>query len=46
MTGDQMRSAVHVSNGKGVDFEQAGIDFVLAYDNSASSRAYLSPPPQ
>ncbi|GJN72892.1 hypothetical protein PLICBS_006968 [Purpureocillium lilacinum] len=45
MTGDQMRSAVHVSNGKGVDFEQAGIDFVLAYDNSASSRAYLSPPP-
>ncbi|KAL3961663.1 hypothetical protein ACCO45_003186 [Purpureocillium lilacinum] len=32
MTGDQMRSAVHVSNGKGVDFEQAGIDFVLALE--------------
>ncbi|KAJ6445582.1 BZIP-type transcription factor [Purpureocillium lavendulum] len=33
MTGDQMRSAVgHTSNGKGVDFEQAGIDFVLALE--------------
>ena len=27
------------------DNEQAGIDFVLTYDNP-SSRAYLSPPPQ
>lgn len=29
-----------------VDSEQAGIDFVLTYDKSHSSRAYLSPPPQ
>lgn len=47
MTGAQMRSAAaHASKGKGVDFEQAGIDFVLAHDGSASTRAYLSPPPQ
>ena len=45
-TGDQLRRAAQSPNGKGVDFEQAGIDFVLTYDNSASSRAYLSPPPQ
>lgn len=45
-TGEQMRRAAQPQNGKGVDFEQAGIDFVLTYDNSASSRAYLSPPPQ
>lgn len=31
--------------GNGVDIEQAGIDFVLTYENS-SSKAYLSPPPQ
>jgi len=31
--------------GNGVDLEQAGIDFVLTYENS-SSKAYLSPPPQ
>lgn len=46
MTGEQMRAMAHVPNGKGVDIDQAGIDFVLAYDRSASSRAYLSPPPQ
>lgn len=45
MTGDHMRSVVQVSAAKGIDFEQAGIDFVLTYDNSAS-RAYFSPPPQ
>jgi hypothetical protein len=32
-------------SGNGVDLEQAGIDFVLTYENS-SSKAYLSPPPQ
>lgn len=42
--GDRTRSAVQV-NGEAGDLEQAGIDFVLTYDNSASSRAYLSPPP-
>jgi hypothetical protein len=31
---------------KGVDYNQAGVDFVLTYDNTPSSRAYLSPPPQ
>jgi hypothetical protein len=30
----------------GIDSEQAGIDFVLTYDNSSSSKAYLSPPQQ
>ncbi|KAJ0327883.1 hypothetical protein COL5a_005470 [Colletotrichum fioriniae] len=36
------------SSGRGVDFEQAGIDFVLTYDNHhpSPSKAYLSPPPQ
>ncbi len=30
-----------------VDFEQAGIDFVLTYENpDDSSKAYISPPPQ
>jgi hypothetical protein len=29
----------------GTDLDQAGIDFVLTYDNP-SSKAYLSPPPQ
>lgn len=46
MTGYQTRNAAQQPPSKGVDFEQAGIDFVLTYDNSASSRAYLSPPPQ
>lgn len=47
MTGAQMRDAAGASRAaKGIDFEQAGIDFVLAYDTSASTRAYLSPPPQ
>lgn len=31
---------------KGVDYDQAGIDFVLTYDNSSSPRPYPSPPPQ
>jgi hypothetical protein len=35
------------SQGSGmVDPEQAGIDFVLKYDLSSSSRPYPSPPPQ
>ncbi|KAK2593591.1 hypothetical protein QQS21_008720 [Conoideocrella luteorostrata] len=46
MSGQQMRNVAQQSASKGVDFEQAGIDFVLTYDNSASSRVYLSPPPQ
>jgi hypothetical protein len=29
-----------------VDLEQAGIDFVLKYGQSSSSRSYPSPPPQ
>lgn len=29
-----------------VDLEQAGIDFVLKYGQSSSSRPYPSPPPQ
>ncbi|KAM4059385.1 bZIP transcription factor [Hirsutella rhossiliensis] len=32
MTGDQMRGMAHSSNGKGVDIDQAGIDFVLALE--------------
>ncbi|KJZ79106.1 hypothetical protein HIM_01257 [Hirsutella minnesotensis 3608] len=32
MTGDQMRSMAQSSNSKGVDVEQAGIDFVLALE--------------
>lgn len=32
---------------QGVDYDQAGIDFVLTYANPANpSNAYLSPPPQ
>ena len=31
---------------RGIDYEQAGIDFVLTYDNHHPSKAYLSPPPQ
>ncbi|RCI11437.1 hypothetical protein L249_7337 [Ophiocordyceps polyrhachis-furcata BCC 54312] len=45
MTADQMRATTQPTKGNGVDCEQAGIDFVLAYGSSASSRAYLSPPP-
>ncbi|QPG99251.1 hypothetical protein C2857_001309 [Epichloe festucae Fl1] len=45
MSGQQMRGASQQPSKKGVDFEQAGIDFVLTYDNSASSWAYLPPPP-
>lgn len=33
------------SASRGTDLDQAGIDFVLTYDNPSSS-AYLSPPPQ
>jgi hypothetical protein len=29
-----------------VDYEQAGIDFVLTYDNNHPSKAYMSPPHQ
>lgn len=32
MPNHQMRSALQSSSNKGVDFEQAGIDFVLTYD--------------
>lgn len=46
MTEDPMRGMALSSAGKGVDVEQAGIDFVLAYERSASSRAYPSPPPR
>ncbi|RDA90919.1 hypothetical protein CP533_4461 [Ophiocordyceps camponoti-saundersi (nom. inval.)] len=45
MTADQLRATTQPTRGNGVDCEQAGIDFVLAYGSSASSRAYLSPPP-
>jgi hypothetical protein len=35
-----------VGSHHGADYEQAGIDFVLTYDNHHPSKAYLSPPPQ
>jgi hypothetical protein len=34
------------SAGQSLDYEQAGIDFVLTYDKHHPSKAYLSPPPQ
>lgn len=44
MGGNQLRNMTqHASSHSGLDVEQAGIDFVLTYDNS-SSKAYLSPP--
>ena len=43
--GQQMRNAQQAGAGRGIDYEQAGIDFVLTYDNHPSM-AYLSPPPQ
>lgn len=46
MAANQMRAAMAPPHGKGVDGEQAGIDFVLAYGSSEPSRAYLSPPPR
>jgi hypothetical protein len=48
MGGQQMRgmTAQYSANNRGVDYEQAGIDFVLTYDNHHPSKAYLSPPPQ
>jgi hypothetical protein len=47
MTGGQLRTMTQqASNVRGEDLDQAGIDFVLTYDNSPSSRAYPSPPPQ
>lgn len=44
--GQQMQNMQAQNNARGVDFEQAGIDFVLTYDNHHPSKAYLSPPPQ
>jgi hypothetical protein len=46
-SGQQMRNMTqqHAASGRGVDYEQTGIDFVLTYDNHPS-KAYLSPPPQ
>lgn len=41
------RSLVHQQGQPGVDYDQAGIDFVLTYANPANpSKAYMSPPPQ
>jgi hypothetical protein len=46
-SGQQMRSMTgqQAGSNRGMDYEQAGIDFVLTYDNHPS-KAYLSPPPQ
>jgi hypothetical protein len=46
-SGQQMRNMTHqnAASSRGVDYEQAGIDFVLTYDNHPEN-AYLSPPPQ
>nr|XP_036583448.1 bZIP-type transcription factor [Colletotrichum truncatum]KAF6792491.1 bZIP-type transcription factor [Colletotrichum truncatum] len=46
MGGQQVQNMQAQNSGRGVDFEQAGIDFVLTYDNHHPSKAYLSPPPQ
>lgn len=47
LNGQHLQSLTQqASTSKGVDYNQAGIDFVLTYDNTPSSRAYLSPPPQ
>lgn len=45
--GQQMRNmnAQQTAAGRGIDYEQTGIDFVLTYDNHPSI-AYLSPPHQ
>jgi hypothetical protein len=45
--GQHLRNAnvQQANSGRSVDFEQAGIDFVLTYDNHPS-KAYLSPPHQ
>jgi hypothetical protein len=48
MGGQQLRNLQAQQQGqpnRGVDYEQAGIDFVLTYDNHPS-KAYISPPPQ
>lgn len=45
MSGNQYGSTMQQSSSSRPDLEQAGIDFVLTYDNP-SSKAYLSPPPQ
>jgi len=46
MAGNQLRNltAQQLQANRGVDYEQAGIDFVLTYENHPS-KAYLSPPP-
>jgi hypothetical protein len=48
MDGQQFRNLQAQQQGqpsRGMDYEQAGIDFVLTYDNHPS-KAYMSPPPQ
>jgi hypothetical protein len=40
------RSLARQQAQQGVDYDQAGIDFVLTYGNESSSKAYMSPPPQ
>lgn len=45
-TGQQLRNLTQrVTAEKGVDYNQAGIDFVLTYDKPSPLRAYPSPPP-
>lgn len=48
VSGHQLRDMTQQASGRGVDVEQAGIDFVLAYGNPppSNSKAYLSSPPQ
>lgn len=46
IAGNQLRNvtAQQLQANRGIDYEQAGIDFVLTYENHPS-KAYLSPPP-
>lgn len=45
-TGQQLRTLTQQATAeKGLDYNQAGIDFVLTYDKPSSFRAYPSPPP-
>jgi hypothetical protein len=47
VSGHQLRDMTQQASGRGVDVEQAGIDFVLAYGNPPpNSKGYLSSPPQ
>lgn len=47
LSGQQLQGLTQQAvQSKGLDYDQAGIDFVLTYDESSSSKAYMSPPHQ